>query len=143
MKIYVFASKSRKDLGAWIEEHTFQVIVALAQLYAFHGGNRGHWRREVWSKFPEMHTFRHNNKLPDAKFILANSWDVNKKYVENALQYAIGKEYEYEPRTDISLDEFYSIAQQYFYWLAEYYTTHRAMIPKDCYSELDKLGLNE
>lgn len=70
MKIAVLGmSKSRKDLGDWIEDHTWQTMVAIAQLYAFPNGNRVHWRKEVWEKFDRMHLFRHNSKLPDAKFI--------------------------------------------------------------------------
>ena len=142
MKIVILGmSKSRKDLGEWIEDHTWQTMVAIAQLYAFPNGNRVHWRKEVWEKFDRMHLFRHNNKLPDAKFILDNSWNVNKQFVADALQYAIDKEEEYEPRADLDVSELTGIISKYFTWLAEVLSKHPAVQKSEVLNKLDELGL--
>lgn len=143
MKRFIFAAKSRSDLGAWIEDHTPQVMIAIAQLYVFPSGNRTHWRKEVWEKFSEMHAFKHNNKLPSAKFILDNSWKVNERYVDNVIRFVIGKEEEYTPREDINVSELYDILESYFKWLADYLSKNRFLIPQDVNKKLDELGLTK
>ena len=142
-RMIVGMSKSKSDLGSWIEDHTWPVMVALAQLYLFPYGPRVHWRKEVWEKFDRMHLFRHNNKLPDAKFILANSWNVNRSFVEDAIQYAIDKEEDYSPRDDINIHELSLIMQNYFEWVADILSKHVALQKDDVLAKLDELGLTE
>lgn len=142
-RMIVGMSKSKSDLGSWIEDHTWPVMVALTQLYLFPYGPRVHWRKEVWEKFDRMHLFRHNNKLPDAEFILANSWNVNKPFVEDAIQYAIDKEEDYSPRDDINIYELSSIMQSYFEWVASILSEHVALQKDDVLTKLDDLGLTE
>lgn len=140
----IFAmSRSRKDLGSWIEDHTFQVMVALAQLYLFPHGNRVHWRKEVYEKFSQMFPFRHNNKLPDQKFILDNSWNVNSRFIHNALQRAIDKETEYVPIDNIDENEFYVIVEDYFMWLSYSLSKTNRVSLQEVLEELDRLGLSE
>lgn len=135
-------SKSRTDLSSWIEDHAWPVMVALSQLYAFPTGPRVHWRKEVWEKFDRMHVFRHNNKLPDADFIFENSWGVNSRFVEDALQYAIDKESEtYEPRTDMNIDDLTRIMEDYFRWASLQLSNHPALKKNDVLDKLDDLGL--
>ena len=136
-------SKSRSDLAAWIEDHTFQVIIAITQLYLFNFGNRVHWRKEVWEKFHEMHVFRHNSKLPEAKFILDNSWKINKQYIKDAVKFAIDKETEYTPRPAINLYELENILESYFMWLADELSKHRVITLTSVLKKLDSLGLAE
>lgn len=141
MKLYIFTSKSRKDLGDWIEDHTFQVMVAISQLYAFPTGPRFHWRQEVWEKFDRMKLFRHNKKLPDAKFILENSWEVNKGFVDSALNYAIDKETDYIPKENLDISELTNIIEQYFIWLADELSKKPAVRLESVLKKLDELGL--
>lgn len=136
-------SKKRKELAAWIEDHTFQTIVALAQLYLFPTGNRVHWRKEVWEKFSRMYPLRSSGKLPSAQFILDNSWGMNKRWAKNALQYAMDKEEDYEPRKDAQFQEFYQIVDDYFNWLADRLSQENQLSLKEVLDELDRLGLDE
>jgi len=144
MKRLVYGmSKKRKDLAAWIDDHTFQTMVALAQLYLFPQGNRVHWRKEVWEKFSRMYPLRKTNKLPSAQFILDNSWGLNKQNVKNALQYAMDKEDQYDPKLHYTYDEFYQIVEDYFNWLSDQLSQKVALELQDVKSELDRLGLDE
>ena len=143
MKRYIYAmSIKRSDLGDWIDNHTFQVMVALAQLYLFPSGNRIHWRKEVWEKFSRMYRLKHSNKLPDANFILQNSWGRNKHNVLNALNFAIDKEDSYTPRS-YNYEEFYQIVEDYFMWLASNLSINETLRLADVKQELDSLGLSE
>lgn len=143
MKKYVYAmSIKRSDLGDWIDNHTFQVMVALAQLYLFPTGNRVHWRKEVWEKFSRMYRLKHSNKLPSADFILQNSWGRNKHNVNNALNYAIDKEDSYTPKS-YTYDEFYQIVEDYFMWLASQLSQNETLRLSDVKEELNSLGLSE
>ena len=144
MKRRIFGmSMKRGDLGDWIDNHTFQVIVALAQLYLFPGGNRTHWRKEVWEKFSRIYTLKRSNKLPSAEFILSNSWDKYKGRLARILQYAADKEDEYIPIKSAHLDEFYQVAQDYFYWLADSFSKNQELLLSEVKEELDRLGLTE
>jgi hypothetical protein len=144
MKKYIYAmSIKRRDLGDWIDNHTFQVMVALAQLYLFPSGNRVHWRKEVWEKFSRMYRLKHSNKLPSADFILQNSWVKNKHNVNNALNYAIDKEDQYTPRIGTNYDEFYQIVEDYFMWIASQLSSNDTLRLADVKEELDSLGLSE
>ncbi len=143
MKQYIIGmSMRRTDLGDWIDHHTFQVMVALAQLYLFPQGDRIHWRKEVWEKFSRMYTLKPSAKLPSADFILKYSWGRNKHNVENALQYALDKEDEYTPDS-YTFDEFYQIVEDYFLWLASNLSHNETLRLADVKSELDSLGLDE
>lgn len=136
-------SMKRKDLGDWIDNHTWQVMVALAQLYLFPQGNRVHWRKEVWEKFSKMYTLKKTGKLPDADFIFENSWGRNKNEVRNALQYAKDKESDYKARSGVTFDEFYQIVQDYFLWLSDNLSQDSTLVLQDVKDELDSLGLDE
>lgn len=143
MKKYIYAmSIKRSDLGDWIDNHTFQVMVALAQLYLFPTGNRVHWHKEVWEKFSRMYRLKHSNKLPNADFILHNSWGKNKHNVNNALNYAIDKEDSYTSRF-YTYGEFYQIVEDYFMWLASQLSQNETLRLSDVKEELDSLGLGE
>lgn len=143
MKRYIVGmALGRSDLGNWIDNHTFQVMVALAQLYIFPQGNRTHWRKEVWEKFSRMYTLKSNNKLPSADFILQHSWGRNKHNVLNALNYAIDKEDQYT-HNSYNYDEFYQIVEDYFMWLASMLSKNETLRLPDVKAELDSLGLSE
>ena len=134
-------SMKRGDLGDWIDNHTFQVIVALAQLYLFPEGNRIHWRKEVWEKFSRIYTLKRSNKLPSAQFILDNSWNKYKGRIDRILQYAEDKEDNYIPIKNATVDEFYQIAEDYFYWLADSFSRNQELLLSEVKEELDRLGL--
>ncbi len=133
---------SRKDLASWIDNHTFQTIVALAQLYLFPTGNRVHWRKEVWEKFSKVYRLK-NNKLPSAQFILENSWGNYKYELSRIMQYAVDKEENYEVLDETTYDEFYAIVEDYFYWLADKLSQNTEITLQEVKSELDRLGLDE
>ena len=144
MKQYIYGmSMKRKMLADWIDNHTFQVMVALAQLYLFHSGNRTHWRKEVWEKFSRMYRLKKTNDLPDADFILDCSWGRNYHLVEYALQYAKDKESSLTPISNASYDEFYTIVEDYFIWLSRKLSSVEVLALSDVKHELDSLGLTE
>lgn len=136
-------SMKRKELGDYIDNHTWQVMVALAQLYLFPNGNRVHWRKEVWEKFSKIYPLKKSNRLPDANFIFENSWGRNKDQISNAMRYATDKEDEYTPQAHATVDEFYFIVQDYFRWLADKLSKDPILLLADVKAELDSLGLDE
>lgn len=144
MKVYIKAmSMSRGNLRDWIEDHTYQVIIALGQLYLFPDGNRTHWRKEVWEKFSRIHTLKPSRKLPSAKFILDNSYSLYQNKMASILQYVIDKESEYVPISSIDDERFRLIVEDYFLWLASYLSQTELLDKDDVLSELDRLGLTE
>lgn len=144
MKLYIKAmSMKRSDLKEYIESHTRQTIIALAQLYLFPHGNRVHWRKEVWEKFHEMHKLKFNNKLPSAKFILDNSYELHQSMTCRLLQYAIDKEDKYTPISSRRESEFLVIVKDYFLWLANQLSQQEIINTKEVLDELDNLGLTE
>ena len=142
MKRLVYGMSMKKsELADWIDNHTFQVMVSLAQLYLFPSGNRVHWRKEVWEKFSRVYTLKHNRKLPSAQFILDSSWLRNSHNVQNALQYAIDKEDQYQSKADWNFDDFYLICQDYFIFVADKLSQNETLMLSDVKAELDRLGL--
>ena len=144
MKLYVCGmSMSRGNLGAWIDNHTFQVMVALAQLYLFPTGTRKHWRTEVWEKLSRMHKLKMSNRLPTADFIFKHSFTKNKNNIANALQYAKDKEQNLTPRASEVYGDFYQIVEDYFLWLAGQLSQNNTIEIHSVLKELDRLGLPE
>lgn len=144
MKVYVSAMSMRRgDLQDYVEAHTRQVIIALAQLYLFPSGPRVHWRKGVWEKFNEMHTLKPMKKLPSAKFILDNSFEIYKNRLVDMLQYAIDKEEKYAPIGNVDDYEFRVLVHDYFIWLANMFSSQELIRKSDVYQELDRLGLTE
>ena len=141
-KLILGMSMKRRDLASWIDNHTYQTMIALAQLYLFPTGNRKHWRKEVWEKFSRIYTLK-SNKLPKAQFILDNSWNIHKDDVWNALDHAEAKEEVYPVRKDANHDSFYQITEDYFIWLADKFSKNPSLRLSDVYEELDRLGLDE
>ena len=136
-------SMRRKDLADWIEDHTFQVMVALAQLYLFPTGNRVHWRKEVWEKLSVMYPLKSTHKFPSADFIFEKSWEANKRYINDAMQRALDKEESYDPLPGTTYDEFYQITKDYFLWLSSMLCNCKQIPLQEVKSELDRLGLDE
>lgn len=136
-------SMKRKDLAAWIDNHTFPTMVALAQLYLFPYGPRVHWRKEVWEKLSKVYRLKKTNKLPDAQFILESSWGLNKHNVNNALRYAQDKEENYDVRDGATYDEFYQIVEDYFIWVADKLSQNETLDLREVKEELDSLGFDE
>ena len=134
---------SRSNLCDWIEDHTYQVIVALGQLYLFPSGNRKHWRKEVWEKFSRMHTLKPSKKLPSAQFILNNSYKIYQNKMSSILKYVIDKESEYNTISSIDDERFRLIVEDYFLWLANYLSQTELLDKDDVLEELDRLGLTE
>lgn len=143
MKRIIYAmSKAKSDLAAWIEDHTFPTMCAIAQLYLFpEYSAKSHWRQEVWSKFGQMHILRTTKDLPSSKFIFENSWGVDKRFVEDAVDWATGHEENLTPREDIDLEYLYSLMEAYFEWASTKLSVSRALKPKDVYAKLEELGL--
>ena len=134
---------SQSRLGNWIDNHTFQVMVALAQLYLFPNGARKHWRTEVWEKLSRMHKLKMTNKLPSADFIFKYSFTRNLNNIANALQYAKDKEHDLNPKESEVYGDFYQIVEDYFMWLAGELSHHETLSISDVLNELDRLGLPE
>lgn len=144
MKKYIFGmSMNKRELASWIDNHTYQTLVAIAQLYLFPQGNRVHWRKEVWEKFSRIYTLKSSNHLPSARFILDHSWNTHKTQLHRILQYAQDKESQYTVYPKANFDEFYQIAEDYFYWLADQLSCHREILLSEVKQELDALGLDE
>jgi len=144
MKVYIKAmAMNRSNLRDWIEDHTYQVIVALGQLYLFPEGNRTHWRKEVWEKFSRMHTLKPSRKLPSAQFILDNSYAIYQNKMSSILKYVIDKESNYTPTSNIDDERFRLIVEDYFLWLANYLSQTELLDKDDVLEELDRLGLTE
>lgn len=144
MKVYIQSmSMNRGDLREYIESHTRQVIIALAQLYLFPSGSRVHWRKEVWDKFNEMHTLKFSKKLPSAKFIMDNSYAVYINRITGLLQYAIDKEEDYTPIKSIDEEAFRVLVHDYFLWLAEKLSQNEFLNKTEVLAKLDQLGLTE
>ena len=142
MKVYIKAmSMKRADLRDYIESHTRQVFIALTQLYLFPSGNRVHWRKEVWDKFSEMHTMKPTNKLPSAKFILDNSFEIYKNKIPDIIERVIDKEEMYTPIGNIDDYALRILIQDYFTWLSNYFSQKEMLSKSDVLDELDKLGL--
>ena len=145
MKMYIRGmALSRSDLGNWIDNHTFQVMVALAQLYLFPSGTqRKHWRIEVWEKLSRMHKLKMTNRLPSADFIFKNSFGRNKGNISDALQYAKDKEHDLIPQASEVYGDFYQVVEDYFMWLAGELSHSETVVMQDVLNELDRLGLPE
>lgn len=144
MKVYIRGmALSRNALGNWIDNHTFQVMVALAQLYLFPQGTRKHWRTEVWEKLSRMHKLKMTNKLPSADFIFKYSFTRNLDNIASALQYAKDKEHDLKPKESEVYGDFYQIVEDYFMWLAGELSHYETLAITDVLSELDRLGLPE
>lgn len=144
MKLYIRGmALSKSNLGNWIDNHTFQVMVALAQLYLFPQGTRKHWRTEVWEKLSRMHKLKMTNKLPSADFIFKYSFIRNKHNIANALQYAKDKEQDLLPKDSEVYGEFYQIVEDYFMWLSGELSQNDTVDIQSVLSELDRLGLYE
>lgn len=144
MKICIKAmSMNRGNLRAWIDDHTRQTIIALAQLYLFPHGNRVHWRKEVWEKFHEMHRLKPSNKLPSSKFILDNSFNLYQPTLMRLIQYALDKEENYIPIRNIQESEFMLMVEDYFLWLANYLSQTDTLNKQDVLDKLDEIGLTE
>jgi len=141
--IYGMAMK-RHELGNWIEDHTFQVMVALAQLYLFPKvTTRSHWRMEVWEKFHEMHLLKKTNKLPNAMFIYDCSWGRNSQFVHNAKRTAINKEKSLKPCRSANEQDLADIMDDYFVWLSTMLAKNKYIEKELVFQELDNLGLTE
>lgn len=133
---------SKSDIAARIESCTFPVMCAIAQLYVFPNSQyENHWRTEVWSNFHEMTLLKRKNKLPKASFIMDNSWNVNKKFVADAVKRAITKESELSPREDLDINQLTDIMQSYFEYLATVLSKSRYISPDEVYAKLDELNL--
>lgn len=137
-------SISKKDLAAWIEDHTFPVMCAIAQLYLFKDvPTRNHWRVEVWEKLHEMKLLKQNNKLPSKEFIYNSSWRVDKDYVEDAVKWAISKEQDFKAPDVVCIHELSEIMEIYFQWLSDKLSKSRVIHIDEVRDQLDKLGLTE
>lgn len=144
MKRYIYAmSMKRSDLADYLDNHTWQVMVALAQLYLFPNGNRIHWRKEVWEKLSRVYPLKRSNKLPSADFIVNSTWGRNKNEIGKALQYAEDKEDTYTVGDHKTVDEFYLIVEDYFLWLADHLASNGNVDLTSVKGELDRLGLDE
>lgn len=148
MKLYIKASAARRksDIAEMIQDMTPQIMESLAQIYLFsdrYPEYKNHWRNEVWNRIPRMPLVKHKNKLPDAKLIYDNSYNMYKGYIETILERAIEHEKnltpDYSKLEDVS--DFNDIVQSYFEWLSSYLSVNALARPKDIYMKLDELGL--
>lgn len=97
----------------------------------------------MWEKFYSIDRFKGSNKLPDAQFILKNSWEVHKNNLDTYLKFAVGKEEDYKPRANIDQLQFRDIVQEYFQWLAAILSAKGFVDTNSVRAKLDELGLGE
>lgn len=145
MKRYIFANaKYKDDIEDMIQDATPQIIEPLAQLYLFPGTKIcGHWRKEVWNRIPTMPLLKGRNKLPSAKFIFKNSYELFQFDIDAIVQQALDHESDLTPDYErlANMYQFKKIVRTYFTWLSEYLSKHKVVNPTDVYNELDSLGL--
>lgn len=145
MKRYIFANaKYKDDIEDMIQDATPQIIEPLAQLYLFPGTEIcGHWRKEVWNRIPTMPLLKGRNKLPSAKFIFKNSYELFQFDIDAIVQQALDHESDLTPDYErlANMYQFKKIVRTYFTWLSEYLSKHKVVNPTDVYNELNSLGL--
>ena len=135
-------SKFKSELAGWIEDHTFPVMCAIAQLYLFENCDvSSHWRQEVWASFKDMRLLRRQNKLPTSKFIFENSWKINEGFVNDAVTWAIDHENTLHCQKDVDVNQLYDIMERYFKWLSDQLSKHKTISSTAVYTKLDELGL--
>lgn len=138
--IYGF-SKPRAELASKIDDQTRPLMETLICLYIFPDNeNRNHWRGEVWSLLNKMDLLKGKNKLPSKQFILDNSWELNKKYLDDRIKYVIDKEDSYEP-AEFGKVSLRCTLEEYFDWLADKLSRQTYVSKQEVYSLLDELGL--
>lgn len=132
----------RKDVAADLEEHTMPTMTAICQVYLFPGTPYdNHWRNEVWEKLHSVKVFRGTHRLPSAEFIYKNTFDTDKQYIKQVVQYTIDKEYELKPRENIDYDFLEDIMDKYFQWLSDILSRDRVVGLQDVRLKLKELGL--
>ena len=149
MKLYIKASAARRKKRHSRDDPRYDAAdhgAACADIYMFsdrYPEYKNHWRNEVWNRIPRMHFVKHKNKLPDAKLIYDNSYNMYKGYIDTILERAIEHEKnlmpDYDKLEDVS--DFDAIVQSYFKWLSSYLSVNALARPKDIYEKLDELGL--
>ena len=145
MKRYIFANAKYKDeIEDMIQDATPQIIEPLAQLYLFPDTEIcRHWRQEVWNRIPTMPLLKGRNKLPSAKLIFKNSYELFQFDIDAIVQQALDHESDLIPDYErlANMYQFKKLVRTYFTWLSEYLSKHKVVNPTDVYNELDNLGL--
>lgn len=145
MKRHIFANAKYKDeIEDMIQDATPQIIEPLAQLYLFPGTEIcAHWRQEVWNRIPTMPLLKGRNKLPSAKLIFKNSYELFQFDIDAIVQQALDHESDLTPDYErlANMYQFKKLVRTYFTWLSEYLSKHKVVNPTDVYNELDNLGL--
>ena len=134
-------SKSRKELKQWIEEQTFPTMCALAVCYLYNSidDEKTYKISDVYHAFNQMHLLR-SNKLPTKRFIYKNSWCINQRFVDCAINYAINKLDKNKMRDRINLLDFQFLCMRYFDWLSEKLSQVKIISFCDVEIKLKELG---
>lgn len=88
-----------------------------------------------------MRILRNTQSLPRAKLIYENSWEVNWRFVRDAINWTIGNNDNLTPREDIDFNHLYFLMDSYFQWVSKKLSFSRALNPKEVCQKLEKLGL--
>ena len=135
---------SKAEIRDKIEDKTFPIMEAIAQLYLFPDEQEvSHWKREVWANLFKMYKLKGKHKLPTAEFIYQSTWVEYKDSFETAVEAAQEHEYNYVPNIDRlnSLATLYSIMDEYFQWLSSKLSVNNDVKPSEVYEKLLELGL--
>ena len=112
----------------------------LIKLYLFNNSvYAAHWRNEVYSFLNNIPKFKHNKKLPSAKFIYENI----SGYLDECedIMHVILEEYNSFTPCRFDSKELYRCIDRYFLWISDYLSQHVAVTSHEVYTQLKKLGL--
>ena len=140
MKKYIYAmSKSRRDVGATLEQGCDELILHLIKLRVFPAADAVfHWRQEVAEKLHRCDTFKGSHKLPSVKFILQNTYQVHESRIDRYI-HIVSMDYDEDMHSydrDVLKQDIYD----YFEWLANELSQYGRVAYQDIYNKLEELG---
>ena len=118
MKKYIYSmSKSRRDIGADLEQGCDELILHLIKLRMYPQAQEcSHWRKEVAEKLHRVDSFKGTRRLPNVSFIMQNTFNVHEHRISKYIHIA-EVDYDYDAITfdkDILVDDI----RDYFKWIA-------------------------
>ena len=140
MKRYILGfSKSKKDVGANIDESTRPLILHLIKLYLYPDSvNKNHWRKEVAEKLNCVSKLKGRNRYPSKEFILNYSWESYKNEIEYFVTY-ITSDYGYSEYAE-NIEEIKYFIFNYLDELSELLSEHGVVDYDKIYKLLSKYG---
>ena len=140
MKRYIYAmSRSRRDVGAALEQGCDELIMHLIKLRVFPDADAVfHWRQEVAEKLHRCDTFKVSHKLPSVKFILQNTYQVHEGRIDRYI-HIVSVDYA-EDMHSFDKDVLKQDIYDYFEWLANELSQYGRVAYQDIYTKLEELG---